>query len=170
MIRLGNLLSFATGWQRYLLVGLGAVSLALSGTVYVMHLKINTVTALRTADQQAYKAAQAQAETKFLAYKTQKEKDYRDKALKTDTELDALKSQYSSTVLQLASAQRKAGLASILHPYDSGAKGPDGPSSSSAVLANAPETLVVTVDDALICSDNTARLQKAHEWALDLNK
>jgi hypothetical protein len=116
------------------------------------------------AKVKAIKTAQVQA----VAYAT-KAKDQTDArnhqlAATADRTATALRGQYHAAVMQLAAAQSRARAADLPIPT-AGASSSNRPGAGAILLAN---TVSITTDDALICGNNTARLQAVRGWAIGL--
>lgn len=159
---LSKLVTFYSGIQHYVTLGLVAVGIILSIGWYATSLKLAAEVNGRAADKSRYEAVQAKTELDFKNYKTDKEKESRDKAAKADADAAALSDKYHAAVLRYQAAQRKASGPGTVPSEGDTTEGPDGPGSGSL--------LYVTQRDALICADNTARLQIGHEWSLTLDR
>ena len=154
--------------RNYITLGLVVVVLFLAGYWYVTDLKlisarhqVDTEKALRKADQESYKAAQAKAEANALMAKAKQEKIDRDNAEKADASYRALLSKYNASLVHFAQSQRATSYANM----SGQAKSPEvfnRPSADTFI----PQTVNITFDDAQVCAENTARLQAAHDWAV----
>lgn len=120
-----------------------------------------TVTSVKQAQVVAAQKAQqaiAATEASYKAQAEQKDQEYHD-------EMDsarALASRYiASHRVQPKAAQGGAG-STITASQGGSAKGVVGPGAPSDMVA-------VTPDDVQICTENTVRLQSAHDWAAGLN-
>lgn len=81
-----------------------------------------------------------------------------------DADLDVLRARYRAAVGQLrrqASPLERAPGVADLPDASKTAQGADGSGARAGV-----SRLAISADDALICADNTARLQVARDWAL----
>jgi len=119
----------------------------------------------RAADRQSYEKVQAQAAVDAYAAKIRKETEDAKKAEAADARADDLAARYRALSLQYASAQRAAGKADL----PQSAKAPpssDGPGGLTIVPVG---SILITQADALICADNTARLEAVREWATALD-
>jgi hypothetical protein len=159
---LSKIANFYTGIQHYVTAGLGILCIVLSLGWYTTHLKLEAETSGRQADKSRYEAVQAKTELDFKNYKTDKEKESRDKAAKADADAAALSDKYHAAVLRYQAAQRKTSGPSTVPSEGNTTESLDGPGESSLIS--------ITTEDALICADNTARLEIGHDWAIDLEK
>lgn len=117
----------------------------------------------RARDRAAYAHAQQRATELAVQQKIETEKRYEDERKKADAAYADLSGQYSAAVLRYKAAQRASGKAD-LPSATAGTQGIDR-SGSRPVLFDG---ITITEEDALICADNTARLQSAHDWALSI--
>jgi hypothetical protein len=146
-----------------------AIMLALLGvqTLRVASLKssLSAEKAGRLADRETYKRAQMEATANAFAAKIKKEAEDAKKADAADARYADLSGQYRAAVLRYQAAQRTAGKADL-------PQSPEGPASSdgSGGFAVVPTgSLLIPQADALICAENTARLEAVREWALSLD-
>ena len=107
-----------------------------------------TIGAMRVASMTATRNAQAEKELR--------DAQNRKLAADGDHAAAALRARYDAAVLRLADAQRSTGGADLPLASTPATRG-DRPGESAG--------LSVSRDDALICADNTARLQAVHDWA-----
>lgn len=156
-----------------LLIALGVTTL---GWV-ITDARLDACQSGRKADKAAYEKAQADAEVLWMKAIKKKEEDYAKKAKKADEAYDALAGKYNDAIRVYVDAQGKARKASS--PADGGdASGTNRPGENPFVSPNdyaqteldVTQVAVVPVSDLVICGENTARLQVARDWALDLNK
>lgn len=164
-----NLIPFAAGVLRahWKLIGL-ALLLAVIGVqqLRVTGLKssLSAEKAGRLADRKEYHRAQMEATAKAYAAKIKTEKAYEAEREKADLAAADLGKQYRAIVLRYADAQRAGSGTNLPQPTESTASsnGPGGP----AVLPQG--AILIPQADALVCADNTARLEAVREWALGL--
>lgn len=146
-----------------------AFALLLAHDLRIDHLRAKHLTAFNTehkgrlADRAAYTSAQQEASAKALAQHLAEEKRHAKQAQAADTRVADYAGKYRAAVLRLASAQAagRPSSGTIASASDSNTQGAVGPGGGSELL--------IPTADALICADNTARLQSAREWALSLN-
>lgn len=125
--------------------------------------------ALRASDKSAYIAAQEIARQKAEQAKAAVEADYQAKAEQKDKEFAnemvsarAAADRYiASHGVQPKAAKGFAGSA-VATGKGVGPEGAVGPGAQADMVA-------VTPDDVQICTENTVRLQSAHDWADGLN-
>jgi hypothetical protein len=118
----------------------------------------------RASDRSEYQRAQAQATASALSEKMKKEAEYAAKADDADTRYADLSGQYRATVLRYQAAQRAASGNDL--PESAGtAEGSDRSGGGAVVSVG---DILIPQADALICAENTARLQAAHEWVTGL--
>ncbi len=118
----------------------------------------------RLADRSEYQRAQAEATSRALSEKMQKEAEYEAKADEADTRYADLSGQYRAAVLRYQAAQRAGGSTNMSGTSEA-ASGTDGPGGGAVLHVGA---IMIPQADALICAENTARLVAAHEWAAGL--
>ena len=118
----------------------------------------------RLADRETYKRAQMEATANAFAAKIKKEAEDAKKADAADARYADLSGQYRAAVLRYQAAQRAAGKADL-------PQSPEGPASSDGPggFAVVPTgSILIPQSDALICADNTARLEAVRDWALGI--
>lgn len=116
----------------------------------------------RAVDRAAYAHAQETARTNALAAAAKKDAENEKKADDADTRYADLSARYRAASLRYAAAQSPAGRADLSETPKI-AESVDGPREPAVIPAG---NIIIPQEDALICADNTARLQAAHEWAL----
>lgn len=148
---------------------IGALLLAVIGVqqLRVVGLKssLSAERAGRKVDRLSYEKAQAQAAVDAYAAKIRKETEDAKKADAADARYTDLSQQYRAAVMRYQAAQRAAGKADL-------PQSPEGPASSDRPggLAIVPTgSILIPQADALICAENTARLEAVREWALSLD-
>lgn len=115
------------------------------------------------ADVKSYKDAQAQADKDAKAQVQQVIQESKVKANAADKNYSGLLAQYHASLLRYQANQSGSKSASGHQADDQGSQTPqssDGSSSGSG--------LFITMKDAQICAENTARLVSAHDWAIHL--
>ena len=164
-----NLIPFAAGTLRahwklivaaLLLAAIGIQQLRVTG----LKSSLSAEKAGRIADQEGYRRAQAEAEVNALAAKIKKEAEDAKKADAADARFADLSQQYRAAVLRYQAAQRAAGSADLPQPTQGAASG-DGPGGPAVIPQGA---ILIPQADALVCADNTARLEAVRDWALGL--
>lgn len=166
-----NLLPFAAsilrGHWKLIVAGL---LLALLGaqTLRVASLKssLRAEQAARKADRASYETAQAQAAVDAYAAKVKKEAEDAKKADAADARYADLSRQYRAAVLRYGTAQGHASKTDLPGTTET-AQGSDRPGGPAVIPQG---SILIPQADALICSDNTARLEAVREWALGLNQ
>lgn len=155
----------------YVIGGLVAVSLGLGAGLFVTRLRLDSAKAavvaeqnLRKADKANYERAQAQANARALQDKLEQEKKDRERADKADESYRDLLNKYNASLVRFKAAQ---GAASKQYPSGpTEASGSSDRSSSDTVFS----PVTITMEDAQICAENTAKLQAAHDWAAGLKR
>lgn len=125
--------------------------------------------ALRASDKSAYVAAQEIARQKAEQAKAAIEADYQAKADQKDkeyaNEMDSARAAADRYVvshrMQPQATQGSAG-STVAASKGVSPEGAVGPGAQADMVA-------VTPDDVQICTENTMRLQSAHDWAAGLN-
>lgn len=120
----------------------------------------------RASDRKDYQRAQAEATANALSDKMRKEAEYAAKAEEADARYDDLSRQYRAAVLRYQAAQRAAG-GTDLPSTSKAAQGGDGPGGGAVIPVG---DILIPQADALICADNTARLQAVRVWALSIGE
>lgn len=116
----------------------------------------------RASDRKDYQRAQAEATANALSDKMKKESEYAAKADEADARYADLSGQYRAAVLRYQAAQRSANGTDLPRTAEA-AQDADG-SGESAVIPFGD--ILIPQGDALICAENTARLEAARHWAL----
>ncbi|WP_443971898.1 hypothetical protein [Sphingobium sp. CR28] len=155
---------------RHLLALAGAGSLLAGGawvwridTLRESHLSALLACRAQKAEQEeTFMRAQKAAQALAAAAATKKENEHEAVRQQTDAALADLRERYRSLVLRKATADHGSAGSAGLPQNASASTGSDGTSRSARL---SPETLIITQADALICADNTARLQNAQSWA-----
>ena len=120
----------------------------------------------RASDRKDYQRAQAKATANALSDKMRKEAEYAAKAEEADARYDDLSRQYRAAVLRYQAAQRAAGGTDLPGGAES-AERADGPSQVAVIPVG---EILIPQGDALICAENTARLEAARAWALSIGE
>jgi len=155
LIRCAGPLGVAT---LFVMAGLSAALALTRGRLADARTDLRLEQARHETDIATFKTAQAKAEAAWQAEITRVQTENRRLNDEADRKAESARADYAARVLQLPTAD------SGLSGRDAlpGAGSPprrDGPGDDSILLARA---------DAMICADNTARLQAAHDWALGL--
>lgn len=165
-----KLLNLINQFQLYIIGGFAALSLGLAVSTYIYKLKYEAADtraeaceAGRAADQKAVRTAQEQAELEARLAVERIERENERKAQTADARYRDLNERYRASVLRYSRTPNPGatGPTNTAGPADP-AESVDGPSEGTHLL--------ITTDDALICAENTARLQSGHEWALSLQQ
>lgn len=120
----------------------------------------------RASDRKDYQRAQAEATANALSDKMKKEVEYAAKADEADARYADLSRQYHAAVLRYQATQRAAGRSNLPRASET-AQGGDGPGGGAVIPAG--DTLIPQAD-ALICAENTARLEAVRAWALSIGE
>lgn len=143
-----------------------ALLAALAVTTLLLHAarsERDAAIAGRAADRAAYVAAQEAARSNALADAAKKDAENVRKADAADARYADLSAQYRAISLRYSAAQSAAGHANMPAARQA-SESIDGPSGPSVLSSG---SILIPQADALICADNTARLQAAHEWATE---
>lgn len=126
----------------------------------------------RASSIAAIQRANIHAVQQATAAKEAKDAENAKLAADGDRTAAALRDRYHVAVMQLAAAQDHDRAPDL--PGDADAtKGSERPGESAIIHGESSTSepyrpLVISRDDALICADNTARLQAVHDWAVAL--
>ncbi len=118
----------------------------------------------KSEQAEAFRRAQRVAQDLAEAAKARKDAENEAARQQADARYDDLGSRYRALVLRKAAADRRAAGGADLPGADEAAESPDGPGESAGVPIG---TFVITESDALICADNSARLEVARQWAIE---
>lgn len=125
---------------------------------------LHTEKVAHAVDVKACRDGAAEAQAKADAKAKQFKKDNQRKADAADQNYNVLIARYRASILRLKANQGgSVGAGSV---QADPTQGVDGPSTGAPL----PATVNITGEDANICAINTARLQAAHQWAMELNK
>lgn len=166
-----SLLPFAIGtlrahWKLIVLTLLLAVIGIQQLRVTGLKSSLSAERAGRALDRKEYERAQMEATASAYAAKIKTEKAYEAEREKADLAAADLGKQYRAIVLRFAAAQRAGSGANLPQPAEASSR-PDGPDRTAVLPVG---QLMIPQADALICADNTARLEAARDWALSLEK
>lgn len=128
--------------------------------------KLETERLGRASDRKDYQRAQAEATANALSDKMKKEAEYAAKADEADAHYADLFGQYRAAILRYQAAQRAADTAD-LSSASQAAQGVDGSGGGAVIPVG---DILIPQSDALICAENTARLEAARHWALSLGE
>ena len=162
MIRLIRLLR--QDWILYVLGALALLLIVQTFRLQSIYAALEAERLGRTNDRNEYRRAQAEATAVALTAKLKKEAEYAARADEADTRYADLSGRYRAAVMRYQAA-RRAGGGTDLPGTTEAATGVDGAGSGAGIPVG---TILIPQDDALICAENTARLQAAHEWAASL--
>jgi hypothetical protein len=127
--------------------------------------KLNIERAAHAADIKAYKAAQDAANKQAKDLKADLLNKAKDEAIKADKNYSNLLATYRANLLRLQTTQGNIRAAS-----GSGSSNTTQIADGSSTNTEVSSTITITMDDAQICAINTARLQAAHNWAVEIGK
>lgn len=111
------------------------------------------------ADILAFTKAQADATAQANAERDVLKKEAKANADQADASYSTLLSKYKSSLLRYQARAAASGTGQASDSQLPPAQSPDGPGTGAQVS--------ISVDDANVCAVNTARLQAAHDWALN---
>jgi hypothetical protein len=168
------MIELAAFLRRYWPQALAALAIALLGifaTVQTFRLqstaeKLEAERLGRASDRKEYQRAQAEATANALSEKMKKEAEYAAKADESDARYADLSGQYRAAVLRYQAAQRASRGTDLPRATDA-TQGFDSPGGGAVIPAG---DILIPQADALICAENTARLQSARDWALSLER
>jgi hypothetical protein len=150
-----------------------ALAALLIATLAWQHHRLKAVHGQLAAERAAHaltidRYRQAQDVAARIATKAKQDKEAANDIARhqADADLEPLRARYRAAVDKLRRQAPPAGRATSqpdLPGSSQAAQGIDGPGASAGVPFG---SMIVTHDDALICADNTARLQIARDWAL----
>lgn len=149
---------------KYLSSGLGALLVLSNVGWYVGYQAIDhKLTREKWAHSETvlrYENAQHEAEVASYKKVLEEERKRAEEARKADEAYSALLNKYNASIVRYQAAQRSSGTINL--------------SSTSTVADGDYErsentTISITIEDAGICAENTARLESIHQWAKTLN-
>ena len=147
-------------WQ-YWLIALLVSLLALCGvSLNDTKTKLVKEQIAHTNDITNFKNAQAQAEAQAAQDKVILQKESKADADQADAAYTTLYAKYHAVLLRYTSQASASGTQSTVDNQLQSAKGSNGPSEGPNIS--------ITMSDAQICAENTARLQAVHDWAITL--
>lgn len=122
--------------------------------------KLQTEKASHIQDIQTFKNAQKLADDNANKIRKDLEQKAKDESEKADKSYSGLLSQYHTSLLRY-----KANQSGSVRPGDSKLS----TTESFDRPGESPDfSIKISVDDANVCAENTARLQLAHDWAVSL--
>ena len=130
------------------------------------HSALDKEKALRKADSESYKKAQAEYTAKAIAEKARVEKENEEKSKQADANYADLRSKYDAALLRYAASQRQSSKPN-LSVSASPSEGSNGPGAGTELSS---ELITIPFSDAQICAVNTARLKAIHDWASSLQE
>lgn len=142
--------------QKYIIIGL---VVALAATNFGWHLtqvSLDKEVLGRKNDRLSYESAQAKAAVLAYEEKTKKEAADVARSKKADEDYIALMHKYNASLLRYQTNQRPTSTINLPVTPDT-PDGSDGSSESTGIF--------ITMSDANICTENTARIQVVHDWA-----
>lgn len=152
-------------WRFYLPVLFVSLQVLTAYGWYHDHYALKAEKAELQTEVNNVKAAQAAANAKAEAEKTQLKQESETKANAADQNYSSLLAKYKSSLLRYETTQgasKQSNSGSTSSSSESG----NGPSSSTVI----PEVITIPSSDAQICAINTARLQAVHDWAVALGQ
>jgi hypothetical protein len=164
-----NLLPFAlsfarTHWRAALILAAALAIVVQTFRLSATQASLEAERAGRQSDRDTYARAQAEATSAALSAKLETEALNARKSQEADRRYADLSGQYRAAVLRYQAAQRASGSAHLPEPADA-TQGADGPGEGADVSFG---SILIPQGDALICAENQARLEAAHEWAAGL--
>lgn len=153
----------------YLLVGSVTALVMTSIGWYTTDLKLDTAKVQikfeqegRILDRTIYEKAQAEAANKAYEEKIKKDEENAKKAAKADADYNALLSRYNASILRYQASQTADRSTGSIH-MSSTSETSDGSNSTRESTE-----ILITLEDAGICAENTARLGAVRNWATGL--
>lgn len=131
------------------------------------HSKLLAERAAHQLDVQSFKAAQAAANKQAETEKRALLKESKANADQADAKYASLFASYRANLLRYKASLSQGNTDQAEHNQLPTPQGGDGPSKGTDVPFT---TLPISLDDASICAENTARLQAVHDWAVTLPK
>jgi hypothetical protein len=148
-------------FYNYIILALLSVIIVLGISLWIKDTALDSCTDGREKDKALYISASNKAAEDHLEALRKKEKDYEAKATKADENYGDLAVKYRDALRLYAKSKSSPGK-TVTSAEGGSAESIDGPSTNTLFS--------VTYGDLQICTDNTARLKAAREWALGLNK
>lgn len=163
MLPIPKLLGFLGGIHKYVTLGL-LVALAFTywqwdhASLRLAQQKQKTELSElgRKNDRLAYAKAQEEAKVKSLNKVIEVERKRNEEARKADEAYTSLLNRYNASIVRYQASQRPS--AGINMSSTS-------VTSSGSDFSSESTQISITIEDAGICAENTARLKAAHEWA-----
>lgn len=159
MLRLTNVYNKI---RDYLLVGSVVALVAASVGWYVTDLRLDHTKSLvqlekqgRQLDRAIYEKAQVDAANKSLEAVLKKEREDVEKAKQADEAYASLLNKYNASLLRYQASQRKANTIDMSSTSIT---------SDGSNLTSESTSISITITDAQICAENTARLQAVKTW------
>lgn len=154
--------NIVTNWKAWLIALLIALQVGTGYGFYHEHDKYIKEVAAHAADNAKFVAVQKTADLNEQNVKHQLQVEGKAAKNEADTNYSSLLGKYNASLMRYA---QTAGGSTISagHSQLPTSSGLDGPSTDT----NLPAEIIVTGSDAQICAANTARLQAAHDWAIE---
>lgn len=150
-----------TNWKAWLIALLVLLQLGTAYGFYHEHGKYTKEVAAHAADNAKFVAAQKAADLQQQTEKKQLQTESKAASHEADTNYSALLTKYNASLVRYAKGTK--GVAGTSGDYQLPTTDSlDGPGADSDI----PSRIIITGSDAEICAVNTARLQAAHDWAL----
>lgn len=152
-------LSVLDGAQKYIIAGL---IVALTVTNFGWHLtqvSLDKEVLGRKNDRLSFENAQAEATVLAYTEKVKKDADNAANKAKADEDYLTLMRKYNASLLRYQANQRPTGIIDL----SSTSVTTDGSNSTSESTS-----ISITMNDASICAENTARIQAVQKWASDI--
>ena len=147
----------------YLLAGATIALVATSVGWFVTDLKLDHSRSLvklekqgRKLDRTTYEKAQADAAVVALDAALKKERENAEKARKADEAYSTLLSKYNASIVRYQAAQRKTNTINMSST---------SVTSDGSNFTSESTTISISIEDAGICAENTARIQAVKEWS-----
>lgn len=153
----------------YLLAGSVVALVAASVGWYTTDLKLDAAKVRikfeqqsRILDRTIYEKAQAEAANIAYEEKIKKDEENAKKAAKADADYNALLSRYNASILRYQASQTADRPSGSIHMSSSST------SSDGSHFTSESTEISISIEDAGICAENTARLSAVRSWATGL--
>ena len=156
-----------TNWKVWLIGLLIAAQVGTAYGFYHEHVRYVTEKAAHAADNAKFVAAQKAADLEEQNVRKQLQTESKAASHEADTNYSALLTKYNASLMRYGSG--KGGVQGPSNNQLPATQGADGPSAStdlSSAVSSLPTQIAITGSDAEVCAVNTARLQAAHDWAI----
>lgn len=152
--------NIVANWKAWLIGLLVSAQVGTAYGFYHEHGKYVAEVTAHKADNAKFVAVQTAANLAAQNEKKQLQTESKAASHEADTNYSALLTKYNTSLVRYASA--KGGSSTGGNYKLPATEGLDGPGSNAVI----PDQITIPGSDAEICAVNTARLQSAHDWAL----